>query len=100
MSTRELRRAEVLARVKNETLRLVDAAKMLELNYRQMKRLWKALSRRRSPGSSTAAWEEARIERTQRHSGGRCCSCSGRSIRGRNRSGLDPTQARKTELTR
>jgi hypothetical protein len=41
MSTRELRRAEVLAGVKDETLRLVDAAKMLELNYRQMKRLWK-----------------------------------------------------------
>ena len=41
MSTRELRRAEVLARVKSQTLRLVDAAKMLELNYRQTKRLWK-----------------------------------------------------------
>lgn len=41
MSTRELRRAEVLARVKSQTLRLVDAAKMLELSYRQTKRLWK-----------------------------------------------------------
>jgi transposase len=40
MSTRELRRAEVLARVKGRTLRLVDAAKMLELSYRQTKRLW------------------------------------------------------------
>src|SRR5467141_3469408 len=40
MSTRELRRAEVLARVKSETLRLVDAAKMLEVSYRQAKRLW------------------------------------------------------------
>ena len=40
-STRELRRAEVLARVKSETLRLVDAAKMLGLSYRQTKRLWK-----------------------------------------------------------
>src|ERR1035441_10746541 len=40
MSTRELRRAEVLARVKRQTLRLVDAAKMLELSYRQAKRLW------------------------------------------------------------
>src|SRR5260370_15908761 len=40
MSTRELRRAEVLARVKSQTLRLVDAAKMLELSYRQAKRLW------------------------------------------------------------
>jgi transposase len=41
MSTRELRRAEVLAGVKSQTLRLVDAAKMLELSYRQTKRLWK-----------------------------------------------------------
>jgi transcriptional regulator with XRE-family HTH domain len=40
MSTRELRRAEVLARVKSETLRLVDAAKILEVSYRQAKRLW------------------------------------------------------------
>ena len=41
MSTRELRRAEVLGRVKNGTLRLVDAAKMLELSYRQTKRLYR-----------------------------------------------------------
>jgi transposase len=40
MSTRELRRAEVLGRVKGQTLRLVDAARMLELSYRQTKRLW------------------------------------------------------------
>ena len=40
MSTRELRRAAVLGRVKGETLRLVDAAKMLELSYRQAKRQW------------------------------------------------------------
>jgi transposase len=40
MSTRELRRAEVLGRVKAQTLRLVDAAKMLEVSYRQTKRLW------------------------------------------------------------
>ena len=40
MSTRELRRAEVLGRVKARTLRLVDAAKMLEVSYRQTKRLW------------------------------------------------------------
>ena len=40
MSTRELRRAEVMGRVKSKTLRLVDAAKILELSYRQTKRLW------------------------------------------------------------
>ena len=32
--------AEVLGRVKGQTLRLVDAAKMLEVSYRQAKRLW------------------------------------------------------------
>jgi transposase len=41
MSTRELRRAEVLGRVKSKTLRLTDAAKILELSYRRTKRLWK-----------------------------------------------------------
>src|SRR5260370_2540690 len=39
MSARELRRAEVLGRVKGQTLRLVDAAKMLEVSYRQAERL-------------------------------------------------------------
>ena len=41
MSTRELRRVEVLGRVKAETLKLVDAAKILEMSYRQAKRLWR-----------------------------------------------------------
>src|ERR1700741_109187 len=41
MSTRELRRAEVLGRVKSKTIRLTDAAKILELSYRQTKRLLK-----------------------------------------------------------
>src|SRR5437773_11676502 len=41
MSTGELRRAEVLGRVKSKALRLTDAAKILELSYRQTKRLWK-----------------------------------------------------------
>lgn len=40
MSARELRRAEVLGRVKSQALRLVDAAKILEVSYRQAKRLW------------------------------------------------------------
>src|SRR5258708_36938791 len=41
MSTGELRRAEVMGRVKSKALRLTDAAKILELSYRQTKRLWK-----------------------------------------------------------
>ena len=51
MSTGELRRAEVLGRVKSKALRLTDAAKILELSYRQTKRL-EAVSRGRSEGSA------------------------------------------------
>ena len=50
MSTRELRRAEVMGRVKSKTLRLVDAAKMLELSYRQSKRLWQRYRREGAKG--------------------------------------------------
>src|ERR1700751_1993534 len=52
MSTRELRRAEVLGRVKSKTIRLTDAAKILELSYRQNKRLWKGDKRGRTEGSA------------------------------------------------
>ncbi len=41
MSGRELGRVEVLARVKSGALRLVDAAVLMGVSYRQTKRLWK-----------------------------------------------------------
>jgi transposase len=41
MSTRELKRAGVLARVKAETLLLRSAAELLEVSYRQAKRLYR-----------------------------------------------------------
>jgi transposase len=41
MSKGELRRVEVLARVKSGQLRVVDAAPLLWVSYRQAKRLWK-----------------------------------------------------------
>ena len=41
MSSNELRRVEVLARVRSKQLRIVDASKLLHLSYRQAKRLWK-----------------------------------------------------------
>ena len=41
MSRRELQRVEVMARVASKELTLVDAGKMLELSYRQVKRLWR-----------------------------------------------------------
>jgi transposase len=40
MSRTELRRAGILARVASGELKLVDAANMMELSYRQSKRLW------------------------------------------------------------
>src|SRR5215467_9965043 len=41
MSSRELERVEVMGRVKSGSLKLVDAAVMLELSYRQAKRVWR-----------------------------------------------------------
>jgi transposase len=41
MSKRELRRVEVLARVKSKELKLTEAASLLGLSYRQAKRLWR-----------------------------------------------------------
>lgn len=41
MSKRELSRVEVLARVKSRQLRLINAAVLMGVSYRQAKRLWK-----------------------------------------------------------
>ena len=41
MSARELRRVEILGRVKAGTLRVIDAATVLGVSYRQAKRLWR-----------------------------------------------------------
>jgi len=46
MGTRELRGS---AASEGQTLRLVDAAKVLELNYRHAKRLWQRVRIGRSP---------------------------------------------------
>jgi len=46
MSAKELRRVEVLGRVKAKTLRLGQAATLLGLSYRQTKRLWRRFRRR------------------------------------------------------
>ena len=45
MSTRELERVEVMGRVAHKQLKLTDAAAMLELSYRQVKRLWRRYRR-------------------------------------------------------
>ena len=50
MSKKEVRRAGVLARVKEGTLKLVSAAVMMEVSYRQAKRLWRQYQRQGDRG--------------------------------------------------
>jgi len=50
MSSEELRRVEVLARVKSKELRLIEAATMLGISYRQAKRLWKRYRKQGAEG--------------------------------------------------
>jgi transposase len=50
MSTRELERVEVLGRVSSRELKLKDAAAMLQLSYRQVKRLWRRFQKVGSQG--------------------------------------------------
>jgi transposase len=50
MSSHELERVEVMGRVGGGELKLSDAAKMLELSYRQVKRLWRRYRQEGSKG--------------------------------------------------
>lgn len=49
MSRRELERVAVMGRLAKEELKLMDAA-MLQLSYRQVKRLWRRYRRKGSQG--------------------------------------------------
>src|SRR3989442_15800429 len=77
MSRRELGRVEVLARVRSGQLRLVDAAVLLRLSYRQAKRVWKryreegaAGLKHRSAGTSSHRGYERKFRRTGLRRGG------------------------------
>ena len=50
MSTGELERVEVMGRVAKKELKLSDAATMLHLSYRQVKRLWRRYRKVGAPG--------------------------------------------------
>ncbi|HXW56384.1 MAG TPA: ISNCY family transposase [Candidatus Cybelea sp.] len=50
MSKGELRRVEVLARVRSKQLRIVDASRLMHVSYRQAKRLWKRYRRMGAAG--------------------------------------------------
>jgi transposase len=70
MSQRELRRVEVLARVKSKELKVVDAASPVGVSYRQAKRLWKRYReqgakglRHRSAGRASPRAKPARFRR-------------------------------------
>ena len=71
MSQRELGRVEVLARVRSQQLRVVDAARLMRVSYRQAKRLWKryreegaAGLKHRSAGTSSHRAYERKFRRT------------------------------------
>jgi len=74
MSARELRRVEVLARVKSKTLKVTDAASLVGVSYRQAKRLWRryreegptGLKHRSAGRSSNRAHEEKFRQRVLR----------------------------------
>lgn len=70
MSQRELRRVEVLARVKSKELKVADAASLVGVSYRQGKRLWKRYReqgaqglKHRSAGRKSARAKPARFRR-------------------------------------
>ena len=64
MSRRELRRAEVLGRVGAGELKLVDAAAILGVSYRQTKRLWSQYQKYGAEGlqHGNAGWESNRAK--------------------------------------
>jgi transposase len=70
MSQKELRRVEVLARVKSRELKVVDAASLMGVSYRQAKRLWKRYReegarelKHRSAGRASCRAKPARFRR-------------------------------------
>jgi hypothetical protein len=72
LSRKELNRVEVMGRVKAGSLRLREAAELLELSYRQTKRVW---ARYRGGGAKALqhrAADVARTGRTRRPFVGRC----------------------------
>src|SRR6202142_571677 len=70
MSVEELRRVEVLARVKSKTLKVVDAASLVGVSYRKAKGLWKRYReegarglKHRSGGGRSARAKPAKFRR-------------------------------------
>jgi len=69
MSKRELRRVGVLARVASEKLKLVDAAKILSLSYRQVKRIWRRYEKEGAEGLKHRSAERVQSSQAEEVSG-------------------------------
>ena len=71
MSSRELKRLGVLARVEKEALNLVYAAEIPGLSYRQTKRLWRRYREEGAKGCSIVVWDGSRAETSRRSFAGK-----------------------------
>lgn len=71
MSGKELRRVEVMGRVKAATVKLVEAAELLEISYRQTKGYGSGIEKEAGKPYNTGAAGGDRIELSQR-------SCAGK----------------------
>ena len=87
MGSKEMRRAGVLARVKSGELKLVNAAVMMGISYRQSKRMAKRYREGEQKGCSMGARGEGRTAGSRRNFESECCGWWARSIRGRKESG-------------
>lgn len=68
MSKRELRRVEVLSRVASKELKLVDAATLMQLSYRQAKRIWQRYQKEGAEGlKHRSAGGESNRAKPQEH---------------------------------
>jgi hypothetical protein len=80
MSKRELARVEVLARVRSKQLRVVDAGRLMQVSYRQAKRLWKRYREEGAAGlQHRSAGQPSNHGLTRKSFGRRRCSWCGRS---------------------
>ena len=72
MSGDELRRVEILARVQSGDLKVVDAAEMVGVSYRQAKRDGNSTASEERKDCSMATLAGSRIVPSRKPCGGRC----------------------------
>lgn len=72
MSREELRRVEVMGRVKAGSISLVEAAELLALSYRHTKRVWRRYDEEGSGAYNTGAVAGNRTAPSRRSCGAKC----------------------------